>query len=407
MDNAGGMPSTGRLRGLMFAKQFPNDAEPFRGLFTLQQLRATSDDVEWQVIAPLPWMPRWLAAVLRRQYVTGAPVVDGVTVERPRYPVLPKRTLYTTVAPLMAAASRGAFDRIRLSHRPQFVHAHAIYPAASAARKLIGSDPVPLIVSVHGSDLHTNLVRPAWAREVRRTLASAAAVICVSNALADEVRELDCVDSGRVVVIPNAVDVSRFAYIPWDPHDGPVRLVSVGNLVPVKGHDILLRGLAVAVREGLDATLDLVGGGPQLDWLRSIAASEGIADRVTFLGPLCGDDLVAALARADAFVLASRREGFGVAIVEALATGLPVLATRSGGPEDIVGDADGILVAPNDPREIARGLMQLVRNLAGFDVRAIAERAAERYSPDRVGAMLVSVYCSVVNAASETGRHHG
>ncbi|MHB8925347.1 MAG: glycosyltransferase [Coriobacteriia bacterium] len=403
MGDAGGLGRSDVLRGVTVAKQFPNDAEPFRGSFTLEQLRATRGAVEWRVIAPIPWAPRWLSRLLRRPYVSGSSGVDGIPVDRPRYPVLPRRLLYTLVAPAMALSSRPSFRRIVESHEPQFVHAHAIYPSAAAARRLVGSSGLPLIVSVHGSDLHTNLVRPAWAREVRATLAAADAVICVSSALARDVNALGCVDPDRVVVVPNTIDISRFDHVDREPHEGPVRLVSVGNLVPVKGHDILLRALGMAVRSGLDVTLDLVGGGSESQNLAALAAEEGLTDRVRFLGPLSAGALTDALARADAFVLASRQEGFGVAIVEALATGLPVVTTRSGGPEDIVGDDDGVLVEAGDPAAFAAGISELMASLGSRDSHAIASRARERYAPATVGRRLVTVYTSVLEQRARRG----
>ncbi|MCE5203445.1 MAG: glycosyltransferase [Actinomycetia bacterium] len=395
------------LRGLAFAKQFPNDAEPSRGLFTVQQLRATRAETDWCVIAPVPWAPRWLAAALRRPYVAGAPAYEGIPVWRPRYAVLPRRLMYMSVAPSMAAASRGAFREVCAEHHPHFVHAHAIYPSAAAARRLIGGSGIPLVISVHGSDLRSNLARPSWVREVRHTLSCAAAVVCVSTALADEIRALDCVDPTKIGVIPNTYDDLRFTYVPREHHDGPFRLASIGNLVPVKGHDVLVRGVGEAVRSGMDITLDVVGGGPELGRLKAIAVEEGLAERVRFLGPLSDEEVASVLARADAFALASRSEGFGVAIVEALATGLPVLATRSGGPEDIVTEQDGVLVAPDDVSAVAQGLSRLFSAEAQWDRESIAARAHERYSQERIGEQLTAVYRSVVGAAASGGSGRG
>ncbi|HZL04583.1 MAG TPA: hypothetical protein VFE45_04050, partial [Coriobacteriia bacterium] len=91
-------PSQPRLVGITFAKQFPNPAEPLRGVFVAEQIRATRGAVDWRIIAPVPWAPRWLARGFGQPYVRGADRLDGIRVDRPRYPVLPKRLLYTTVA---------------------------------------------------------------------------------------------------------------------------------------------------------------------------------------------------------------------------------------------------------------------------------------------------------------------
>lgn len=388
--------SSERLAGVCFAKQFPNPAEPLRGIFVAEQIRATRADVDWRIIAPVPWAPSWLARALGKPYVRGGGRFEGIPVARPRYPVMPKRLLYTTVAPAMAWSSRAAFEEA-LAEGARFVHAHALYPSAAAARRLAATAGIPLIVSVHGSDLYSNLERPSWAAEVRASLRSAAAIVCVSPSLARDAVALACADPSRVTVIPNTYDATRFVFVERSEVGGrSTRFVSVGRLVPVKGHDVLLRAFGVAVRAGLYANLEIVGDGPERARLESIVAEEGLAERVLFSGALADDALVSTLGRADAFVLPSRREGFGVALVEALATGLPALATRSGGPDDIVGPGDGLLVPPDDEAALADGLAAFGRSLDAYDRPGIAVRAAERFSPDAVGRRLVSVYRAVL-----------
>jgi len=388
--------SSERLAGVTFAKQFPNPAEPLRGVFVAEQIRATCADVDWRIIAPVPWAPSWLARMLGKPYVRGGSRFEGIPVARPRYPVLPKRLFYATVAPAMAWSSRAAFATAR-AEGARFVHAHALYPSAAAARRLTATSGVPLIVSVHGSDLYTNLERPSWAAEVRAAIASAAAIVCVSPSLARDVVALAGADPLRVTVIPDTYDDTRFVYGERSPAAGrSPRLVSVGRLVPVKGHDVLVRAFGSAVRAGLDANLEIIGDGPERARLEAIVVEQGLVERVRFSGALADDALVQALGRADAFVLPSRREGFGVALVEALATGLPALATRSGGPEDIVGPGDGLLVPPGDETALAEGLAALGRSLDTYDRLAIATRAAERFSSASVGQYLVSVYRAVL-----------
>jgi glycosyltransferase involved in cell wall biosynthesis len=176
---------------------------------------------------------------------------------------------------------------------------------------------------------------------------------------------------------------------------GPLRLVTVGRLVEVKGFDLLVRALGGAVHDGLDATLTIVGAGPERSRLEALVAENNLGARITFAGALGEEALLGKLAEADAFVSASRKEGFGVAIVEALATGLPVLATLSGGPDEIVTEDDGMLVAPDDIAALSAALLGLASGIARYDRAAIAARALERYGPGRVGAKLMDVYRSV------------
>jgi teichuronic acid biosynthesis glycosyltransferase TuaC len=386
----------GGLRGVTFAKQFPNAAEPLRGLFVAEQVEATASEVDWRVIAPVPWAPSWLAGLLDKPFVRGGDVRNGVPVEHPRYPVLPRRLLYGTVAPAVAACSAAVFGRIVAEHRPSFVHAHALYPSAAAARRLAQRNGLPYVVSIHGSDLYTNLEHPAARRELLAAAAGAARVICVSESLARDARELLALPDGRVTVIPDTYDERRFAFAGRESHDGPVRLITVGRLVDVKGHDLLLESVAALVREGVDLSLELVGAGPNEPKLRARATAAGIGDRVRFSGALAPDAVREALSRADLFVLSSRREGFGVALVEALATGLPAVATRCGGPADIIGGGDGVLVGAGDAAELAAGIRDAVRRMGEFDRAAIAAGVKERFGSRRIAERLVAVYRDAV-----------
>jgi glycosyltransferase involved in cell wall biosynthesis len=228
-------------------------------------------------------------------------------------------------------------------------------------------------------------------------LASAAAIVCVSPSLARDVVALAGADPLRVAVIPDTYDATRFVYAERSPAAGrSLRLVSVGRLVPVKGHDLLVRAFGSAVRAGLDASLEVVGDGPERARLEALVAEQGLAETVRFSGALANEALVSALEQADAFVLPSRREGFGVALVEALATGLPALATRSGGPNDIIEPGDGLLVPPDDEAALAYGLAALGQTLDTYDRPAIASRAVARFSPASVGRRLVAVYRAVL-----------
>lgn len=384
-----------RRGGVIFAKLFPNDDEPFRGIFVAEQMRAMADRIDWAVVAPVAWVPQWVARALGKSYVRGERVIDGSLVMWPRYPVLPKRWLYATVAPAIAWTARRAFQRARARTNATFVHVHDLYPSGAAARRLCERAGLPYVLTVHGLDLYSNLENPRWRREIVSAGRGARAVICVGSRLAsDSIAELG-LDPSRVVVIPNTYDVARFSHV--SRVRGPVvRILSVGRLSHEKGHDVLLRAFARMAVGGAPVRLMLVGDGPERRALESLAQELGIASSVEFTGVLLDEALAAEMRAADLFVLPSRSEGFGVALIEALATGLPVVATRSGGPQDIVQGGDGVLVEPGDVAALAEGLSEVVGGLYEFDSRAIADRAALRFSPEAVSAMLVGVYEAVL-----------
>ena len=389
------------LRGVLFGRQFPNPAEPLRAPFVRTQLAATLDRVEWEVVAPVPYVPRRLADTMGWPYVRGDGEESGVPVSRPRYPVLPRRMLYSTVAGAMARASADTFRRVVDRLGARFVHAHELYPSGAAARMLTDGSGLPLVVTVHGSDLYTNVEVPSWREHLKRTVDGCARVVCVSRALATDLTRLLPVDADRVVVVPDAYDGETFRPIARhrDP-SGRTRLVTVGRLAPEKGQDVLLEALARLRARGMHAALTLVGSGPADARLHDLAERLRLGDSVRFAGTLTGDDLVAVLADSDLFVLPSLREGFGVALVEAMATGLPAVATRSGGPADIVRAPDGILVQPGDPDALAAGIEEAAGVLEAFDGRAVARGAAERFSASVVGARLVDLYVETIEGAT-------
>ncbi len=384
-----------RLGGVIFAKLYPNDDEPFRGIFVAEQQRATAGPVHWAVVAPVPLVPRWLAHALGKPYASGERVIDGSLVMWPRYPVLPRRWLYATVAPLIALTARRAFARAVARTHASFVHVHDLYPSGAAARRLCTQARLPYVLTVHGLDLYSNLENPRWRREIVAAGRGAAAIICVGSKLAaDAIVDLG-LDPARVTVVPNTYDSDRYRPVSRERTAHP-RLLCVGRLSHEKGHDVLLRAFAELLSGGTRATLTLVGDGPERGALEALATGLGIMQAVKFTGTLLDDALLAEMAEADLFVLPSRSEGFGVVLVEAMATGLPVVATRSGGPADIVGPGDGVLVDPDDVSALAGGMAEALGTLDGFDAAAIAARAAAAYSRESVGGRLLAIYEAVL-----------
>lgn len=383
------------LRGLVFTRQFPNPAQPHRGTFVVEQMRATESEVAWRAIAPVPWVPKSLAGVVGRPYVAGSDNVRGWHVDRPRYPVLPRRVFYTTVAASMARASSAAFKRALEEHDPAFVHAHELYPSGAAAVSLASRSGVPVIVTVHGSDLYSNLAHPSWKAALCDVASRAAVVVCVGSQLAEDSAHELGIARDQIRVIPDAFDDSVYRLCERPAHDGPVRLLSVGRLVPEKGHDLLLEAVAQILAGGTDVELEIVGGGDLESDLRVKAAALSLLDRVKFRGPLSGESMRAAMQRADLYVQASRREGFGLALVEAMATGLPAVATDSGGPGEILTSEVGVLVVPGQVGALTEGIQSALRRRETFEPAVISRSVATRFGSAAVGAQLATLYAEV------------
>jgi D-inositol-3-phosphate glycosyltransferase len=181
-------------------------------------------------------------------------------------------------------------------------------------------------------------------------------------------------------------------------HDGKDRIVYVGWLNEVKGVDVLLRALALLRERRPSARLVLVGGSlyrdeaPQERSLRKLATELGLDEVVRFLGPLAPEAVGRELRGADVVVVPSRRESCGAVILEALASGTPVVATRSGGPEDIVTEGVGGLVPVADPAGLAAALDSVLERRATFDPAALREYALQRFSWEHLADRYSRIY---------------
>lgn len=285
-------------------------------------------------------------------------------------------------------------------HRFDLVHCHAAYPQAYVAESLRQLVGIPFVVRPHGADvLPGEAIRrsPRLESRMRLALMAADAVIAQGGSLREVVIELG-VEPGRLTIINNGVDVAAFASAQPFPHPRPY-ILGIGSLVPHKGFDLLVEAYSRLRNPCVD--LLIAGDGAEASALGELVQRLGLGDRVRLLGPVTGDRKVSLYRSATCFVCPSRREPFANVILEALASGLPVVATDVGGNRELVRpDMNGLLSQPESPAALAAAIQrvlddpQLVARLRAAAVPSVAghdwPRVAEQYE---------AVYRSVVAAA--------
>jgi glycosyltransferase involved in cell wall biosynthesis len=305
------------------------------------------------------------------------------------------RSTLAQLARFVGAASRVGRDVVR-ARRIEGVIAFFSVPCGPVARRLARAAGIPYVVSLRGADV------PGHAKEMnffhalvspwrRRVLRDAAAVVANSASLADLARRAD---GGDVEVVANGVESDWFTPAAAPPQ-GPFRLLFVGRLHPQKNPAGALRGFA-ALREKTSSpvVLEFVGDGPDAAALRAEAARVGVADDVRWSGWLARAALRERYRAAHAMVSSSPREGMPNAVVEAMACGLPVLASRVPGHVEVVRDGEnGFLFALDSADEFADAAARLVDDPAlRARLGAAARRvAAESYSWDRAAAAYVDL----------------
>jgi glycosyltransferase involved in cell wall biosynthesis len=391
------------MKILTFSTLFPNAARPGHGIFVETRLRhlLASGQVQARVVAPVPWFPFTSPRFGEYALHAGAPAEEerlGVRVLHPRYPLVPKFGM--TLAPLLLArAVRPVLDRVLAEYDFDLIDAHYFYPDGVAAVMLGRWLKRPVVITARGTDL--NLI-PRYAlprRMIQWAARHAAGLVTVCKALKDTLVELGT-EPERVEVLRNGVDLQLFR-----PVDRPARraelgmngrtLVSVGYLIPRKGHDLVIG----AMPRLPDTQLLIIGDGPEAGNLKSLAARLNVAGRVRFLGAIAQSQLRDYYGAADAMVLASSREGWANVLLESMACGTPVIASRVWGTPEVVAVPEaGVLMAERTPEALAAAAQQLFAN---YPDRAATRRYAEGFSWDATTAGQLDLFRSVVN-----GRRH-
>ncbi len=303
-------------------------------------------------------------------------------------------------APAAAWRLRRTLERLR----PDVVAIHT--PKAALIGALAGTR-VPTLWVLHGHDvcwdgatLRHKLSR-ALQRWVRRRMGGR--VAAVSASLADHAAEGLGLPRHQIAVIPNGIDTSRFRFQERTPTDDVVVCV-LGRLIPKKGPGQALEAFGWLKKQLPAARLWFVGDGPMWDELTAVVAERGWKHAVTFWGMVERPE--ERLRQATVLWMPSESEGFGIACVEAMASGVPVLGFDVRGVRDLLQDGCGVLVPPQDAGELAEQTVRLVRDGAAYQAMARAARARvdSQYSFERMRAghyQLMQALCRREPAAEQ------
>lgn len=353
------------MRTLLFSTLYPSSERPGHGIFVETRLRELlkTGRVETRVVAPVPWFPSRHARFGDRAAMARTPMFEtrhGIDVHHPRYALLPKLGMSTAPLALALGARRTVQRLLADGFDFDLIDAHYFYPDGVAAALLARWFKKPLVITARGSDVNLIAEHALPRRMMRWAAEQASASVGVSAALAQRLRDIGA-PPDRVHVLRNGVDTERFKpQADARRHLGVAGLpllVSVGNLLPVKRHGLVVEALALLLQTHPDARLAIVGGGPLQAELAAKAAALGLADSVQLVGAVTQDVLVQWYSAADLLVLASSREGWPNVLLEAMACGTPVLASRVGGVAEIVSnDGVGLAVPFDSPEALAEAL---------------------------------------------------
>ncbi len=357
---------------------FPNSVNPNNGVFVKERLKHVAEKIDITVIAPVPAFP-FIGHTSKYAGIGKVPteeIIDGLMVYHPRYFMIPK--YFKCFDAMFYATSMASFmEKMISEHQYDLLDFHWVYPDAIGGLNWARRFGKKAVVTVRGNEAIYYYEKTLLREVVRKRLSEFDHVVVVSNDLKNKILSEYNIESSRVTVIANGIDREKFyrtekvAALRHCGLDGEKRyILSVSRLSREKGLENLLRAFAkMACRE---TELLIIGDGPLKGELVSLCSDAGISNRVRFLGNIGHSETCHWYNAADVFCLSSLWEGCPNVVIEALACGTPVVATRVGGIPDLVpGDDYGTLAPPGDIDSLAGALEKALRK--DWDRRAICE----------------------------------
>jgi glycosyltransferase involved in cell wall biosynthesis len=357
-----------RTRVLIAPEWYPWPDQRYFGTFCREQARAVARVAD---VAVLTWRAD---PTLRVPFRVEATHEEGLWTARVRFarsPVPKAGFAFKLGGCLNALARLGG-----RGWTADVIHAHE-YTAGPLALSLGALTRAPVIISEHWSGFAVGGLSADQRRRAKRAFERAQLVCPVSHDLAGYLRLL--APRAAIEPVPNVVDTDVFVLEDRARRTAAPRLVTVGSLVEIKSHRTLVLAIGALRRAGRDLPLDVVGDGPLRGELKRLAAETGVGDLVNFRGALAKAEVAAALRRADVFVLPSLWENLPCALLEGMATGLPVVATRVGGVPEVVGPEAGLLVSPGSPGALADGIAAAIERLAEHDAHRVHDQVVARF----------------------------
>lgn len=277
---------------------------------------------------------------------------------------------------------------------PDILHAHN-YQSAYAAKFLSEKYNIPYVVTEHSTILLKKGLKGWRSKILISSFNSASCVIAVSEGLKKSIQKyLD----KKIIVIPNLIDANLFAFENKKIDPKSIQLISVGDLIPRKGFDLLINAFS-KVNPDLKKNLFLkiIGSGREYNRLEKLIKGLGEEKQIALLGELPRQMVASKLQNSDIYILSSFVETFGIVLIEAMATGLPVIATKCGGPEDIITPEIGLLIPINKIRPLTEAIEKMCNSYLSYDSKIIRQHVLNQYSDTIVAKKLIERYQLVLS----------
>ena len=392
-------------RVLVFSHMFPNQYQKNFGCFVAEQVKALRQYQGWdvRVVSCQPYwintmhplrIARSISDYYRQLKIKWFSYDDIPTIFIPYLVGGIFRFRLSAFTYCFSAAI--AASRIRKNFNFDLVHAHTAYLDGLAGRYVARRYNVPLVITEHTGPFSYFTGKEIVRQIALYSLRSANKIICVSRALKEEVKKWLPLNAQRnLISLPNGVDTNLFN-LNGHPaaQQQPYRILSVISLDDNKNPFCLLEAFQYLCRWKMNVELTIVGGGVLWREIENWVVSNNLSHLIHLAGWQSREQVSLLMRQiCDVLVLPSRTETFGVVVIEAMASGKPVVSTRCGGPESILTEAHlGELCENNNPLALAQSIKKVLDNPEQYPPQKIREFALEKYSFQQVASQLASIY---------------
>ena len=396
------------MKVLYLSRNYPNSEFPLFGIWVEGLVRAMAEKCEVRVVAPVPYCPPLPSRFAQSRFrkIPKHRTEHGIQIISPRFFVGPGYSTHSIEGDSYYYGIRRAVKKLRKEYKFDIIHAQFGYPDGIAAARLAKQYNVPLIVTEHAPWV-------PWMNQyprVRKQATQLAKICDRQLAVSERVRKTIIEITGiteRLDVVPVGVNVEIFKPLPEGNPTDSNRIIYVGRIHPTKGSDILFKALRLLVDKNPNVRLTVVGGSlgyqhykKQELAMRAHAIELGLEPYIDFVGEHPPTKVVEYIRQAAVLVLPSRRESFGSVLLEGLATGVPVVATRCGGPEDFINDDVGKLVDVENSTALALGIKEVLQNRDSYNPEQLRRYAVENYSWSQVASKTYQYYLQALNLIS-------
>jgi len=382
---------------LVIPSWYPSADSPVSGIFFRDQALALKEiGFRVGVAAPIPQSIRRLVAG-RRSHIPEVSIEhdNGIPTYRSHFKYLAPGMSSLNTRAWLTAGERLCRRYIAEFGRPDVMHAQSAILGGVLAQKLGTEMDIPYVVTEHSSAFALDKISAHHIGMARHVYANAAARVVVSPELGKTLERVVGPEVKPWTWIPNMVDTFFLekpeASVGKTKAAAPFVFLNVGLLKPTKGQALLLEAFSSKFAGCYDTELRIVGSGRLRHKLIRRTKDLGITEQVRFLGLLDRAAVRDEMRAADVFVLSSLYETFGVVLLEALACGTPVIATRCGGPQAFLTESDGLLVDVGDIDSLSQAMGTMRKTAVDYDHDALSSRCSERFGSEALASKLGNV----------------